>query len=323
MSGSLLRAEVHRFRSRRFVVVLLLLGLGVLLAGLALTATQVSKPDAASLAQAQQRVQSLVVEQEQGRQQCLRSVPAGQDPELACGPPLDASSFRAEDFLDEQPFVLAEAGPAGAAGLAGAAAALLFLVGATWIGAEWSTRAIVALLFWEPRRVRVVVTKLGVLAVAAAAVGAVTQLVWLGASRLLAETRGTTAGLAPGFYDEVLGIAGRGVLLGVLAAGLGFALAGLVRNTGAALGIGFAYVVVVENAVRVLRPGWQEWLLTNNGAALVQQGGLHLFVPDRSALDGTQRELVLTNLHGGLVLGVVTAALVGLSVLAFARRDLH
>ncbi len=35
------------------------------------------------------------------------------------------------------------------------------------------------------------------------------------------------------------------------------------------------------------------------------------------------RELLLTNLHGGLVLGVATAVLVGLGVVLFARRDLH
>jgi len=44
------------------------------------------------------------------------------------------------------------------------------------------------------------------------------------------------------------------------------------RNTGAALGVAFVWLAVVENVVRVVRPAWQEWLLTDNAAALVLRG---------------------------------------------------
>ena len=42
-----------------------------------------------------------------------------------------------------------------------------------------------------------------------------------------------------------------------------------------------------------------------------------------TGLAGGGRELVLSNLHGGLVLGFATAALVAVGVVVFARRDLH
>ena len=43
------------------------------------------------------------------------------------------------------------------------AAALAVAIGATWIGAEWSSRTIVALLFWVPRRLQVMAATLAVL----------------------------------------------------------------------------------------------------------------------------------------------------------------
>jgi hypothetical protein len=46
-------------------------------------------------------------------------------------------------------------------------------------------------------------------------------------------------------------------------------VASLGRNTAAALGAGFGYIVVVENLIRALKPQWQQWLVTDNGAVFV------------------------------------------------------
>lgn len=327
MKGSLLRAELHRFRSRRFIVVLLLLALGVFLAITAISSTQFAKPSAAGLADARERVKAAVAEQQRAQQDCLSHVPAGQDPVSFCGPAGETPDFRVEDFVDKRPFVLATAGPSGATGVAGATSALLFVIGATWIGAEWSTRSIVALLFWEPRRTKVVTTKLAVLLGAAALIAATTQALWFGAAHLLAATRGTSGGLPPGFYGDLLANEARGVVLGVLLAAVGFALANLVRNTGAALGIAFVYIVVLENAIRALRPRWVQGLLTENAAALVTRGGRRVYLEGTTidARGGVQagREIVLSNLHGGLVLGAFAAALVAVGAVLFSRRDLQ
>ena len=78
------------------------------------------------------------------------------------------------------------------------------------------------------------------------------------------------------------------------------------RNTGAALGIGFVYLVIVESAVRALRPRWQPWLLSDNAAALVQDGGLTIFIfdgiagPDRTSCEPT--EYYLGHLQSGIFL---------------------
>lgn len=323
--GSLARAEVRRFRSRRFIRVLLALAaIGYLLAvGLA-SANAFGKTTPDRLAAAQRNVQQAVQQQNDFRQQCLADPnrPADLPDDQVCGPVASADSYRVEDFLDSRPFVLATRLPEVALPVAAATAALAFLIGATYIGAEWSSRSIVALLFWEPRRVRVMAVKLAVLTAAAALLGVLTQAIWWGTARLMAAALGTAKGLPSGFYGHLLAQQGRAVVLVVLAALLGFAFSNLVRNTGAALGVGFVYFAVVETAVRAIHPAWQEWLLTNNAVALVKSGGLRLYLYDPRLPTG-QRELFLTNLHGGLVLGLATGFLVGLGVIAFSRRDLQ
>lgn len=330
--GGLARAEVRRFRSRRFIRFLLVLAAaGYLLAvGLA-AASEFGKTTPERLAAAQRSVERVVEEQNRYHQQCLDEPgrPAGFPDEQFCGPPPTADQFRAEDFLDKKPFLLADGLPAGALVVAAATSALAFLIGATYIGAEWSSRSIVALLFWEPRRLKVIGVKLGVVAAAAALLGVTTQLLWWGTAYVMAATLGRTGPLPDGFYGGLLAQQGRAVLLVMLAALLGFGLSNLVRNTGAALGVGFVYFAVVETAVRGIRGAWQQWLVTDNALALVQQGGHRLFLYDEGFVDeqggfvSSGRELVLSNLQGALVLGVVTAALVAVGAALFVRRDLH
>lgn len=330
--GSLLRAEVRRFRSRRFIQVLLAVTLAgfVLAVGLA-SATEFGNPSPAVLAAAQARVDEAVLEQEGFRQQCLADPgrPTQVDPTDYCGPPVAADSIPIGQFLDKEPFVLADALPPGGIATAVVTSALAFLIGATWVGAEWSSRSMVALLFWVPRRTAVMRAKLTVLVAATALLGVVAQALWWGTALVMAATLGRSNPLPEGFYADLLGQQARSVLLVVLIGLLGFGFSNLMRGTGAALGVAFLYFAIAENAVRNLRPAWQEWLLTDNAAALVLPGGSTLYLYDENSFDPATgftdagRELVLTNLHGGLVLGVATAALVAVGVVVFARRDLH
>jgi hypothetical protein len=326
--GSLLRAETHRFRSRRFIQVLL--GVFVLgwLAAIAIALPQFGHPDAGDLAAARDAQQSAVESSNEGRQQCLDdpSLPTDVPREQFCGEPVTAADIPLEQFLTDPPFSFVEDAENGALVFAAGVAVLAFLLGATWIGAEWSTRSIVALLFWQPRRYVVMAAKLTVLAVAAALFGVLAQAAWLAMAGILSAVAGDGATVPDGFWGDLLATQGRGVLLCVLAALAGFGIANLIRNTGAALGAGFVYFAVLETAIRALRPTWQPWLLTNNAVALINPGGLRLFIDDgrpdeNGVVQGT--EYVIGNLQGGLLLAGVTTVLVGAGVVLFARRDLH
>ena len=114
------------------------------------------------------------------------------------------------------------------------------------------------------------------------------------------------------------------MLLTVLAGLLGFGLANLIRNTGAALGIGFVYFAIIENALRIYDVSLERWLLSTNAVALVFPGGLRLY--DYEAMTGGMSEApsyLVTNLQGGLVVSAFAAVIVGAGVLLFARRDIQ
>jgi hypothetical protein len=231
-------------------------------------------------------------------------------------------------FLQPAPFSLSADAGTGAVSVAAVGAALAFLVGGTFVGAEWSSRSIVALLFWETRRPRVMGAKLLVAAGATAVLGVLMQALWLGLAGLLQAVAGDGISPPAGFWAELSAAQGRGVLLTVLAGLLGFGLTNLLRNTGAATGVAFVYVVIVETAVRALKPAWQPWLLTDNAAALVLPDGLTLSWADQGVDDlgsptyGTVEYLV-SNGQAAVYLTVVTAVVVGVGVVLFSRRDLH
>ena len=333
--GSLLRAELHRFRARRFIQVLAGVGVLAWAAALVIGLLNFGEPTAADYADAQAQVDQILAENNRYREECLENpeqfsgpVPEGVSPEEVCGPELTAEDIGGvESFLTKAPFDLASAGTGGALGFAGLAAALAFVVGATWIGAEWSTRSIVALLFWAPRRLRVMGTKLAVLVAGATVFGVAAQVGWLTMAGVLDAAVGLDEPLPDDFWSTLLQTQVPGVLLVVLAAVLGFGLTGIVRNTGAALGIAFFYVVAVQLVLGGAKPSWSQWMLGTNAVGLVKEDGLTLFFYDQIDVSadniGQPVEYYLGHLQSGLFLAAVAVALVGIGTVLFARRDIH
>jgi hypothetical protein len=328
--GGLLRAEAHRFVARRFIQVLLALAVLGWIAAAVIALLSFQSPTPQRLAEAQQMQQEQIDLSNSSREQCQTDPtrPTGVSVDDWCGPPVTTQDMPLSLFLHPAPFSLTDDAGTGAVSVAAVSAALAFLVGGTFVGAEWSSRSMVALLFWETRRPRVMGAKLLVTAVATAVVGLLMQAAWLGLATLLQSVAGDGVAPPDGFWSDLLGAQGRGVLLTVFAGLLGFGLTNLLRNTGAALGVGFVYVAIVENAVRALRPTWQPWLITNNAAALVLPHGLTLVTPvtrfdDQGNPIYDTVDYLLTNGQAAVFLVVVTAVVVGVGVALFSRRDLH
>jgi hypothetical protein len=321
--GSLLRAELHRFRSRRFIQLLFVLLIVGWVIATVIGLLNFGVPTDADRAAAQDQIDQIIAQDAEFQEQCQNDPTRPDDVpvELYCQP-LNPDDLRVEDFVTKAPFDFEQAGMAGAVGFGAAAAVIGFLIGATWIGAEWSSRSIVALLFWVPSRMRVMAAKLGVLLLGAAVLGVLSQALWLAMSGILRATVGTDDALPDGFWGDLFATQGRTILLVVLTALGGFGLANLVRNTGASLGIGFVYFAIVETAIRALRPTWEPWLLTNNAAGLLSPGGFTVYVFDPQSF-GEPEQYVITNLQGGLLLSGVVVVVVAIGVVLFAKRDLH
>lgn len=256
--------EVRRLLSRRLVRVLALLVLLSILFGGVMAAIK-ARENADNVPSAQANQQAERFEQRE-LQRCLsgRYGPLPDDPQEAEELCESQMSFESSDprlYLTDTKDVLL--------GISAIIMILLWLVGASFIGAEWRHDTITTLLTWEPRRVRLMLAKVAAVAVcsfvAALLIQALTGAVVAPSAYAFGSTAGADAEWLRNLVEQALRIASVGALIGAV----GFALASLGRNTAAALGVGFAYVVVVENLIRALKPEWQPWFFTDNTVIVV------------------------------------------------------
>jgi ABC-type transport system involved in multi-copper enzyme maturation permease subunit len=190
-------------------------------------------------------------------------------------------------------------------GVGGQLVVVGWLLGASFIGAEWHAGTMTTFLTWEPRRARVFFAKL-IACAAVAFIATILLELLVGAALLPAAVwRGTTAGVDAADLAWLLLRAGVAAVFGT---SLGYALGAIGRNTAASLGVGFVYIVVLENLVHGLRPQWQGWLLSDNLATFLTAAGDPV-IPGRSPAAAA---------------GVVTiygAAALVVALTLFRRRD--
>lgn len=325
--GRLLRAEFRRLAARRFTRVTLGLSLIGYLVAVGLLWHTHSQTTPADIAQATAQRDQQIVEDTAYIEQCKSRVPAEEQLE-ACGMAPTAESYPITYFLRSQPFPPSEVEDfALAVGVA--TAMLAFLLAATFIGAEWSSKNLIAWLFWEPRRLRVMAAKLLALLSSVLVLAVLAQLAWFGTAKLLLHYRGDpVSSLGPKaehFWSHVVNAQFRAALLVLITGLIGFSLASLMRNSAAALGVAFVYFAVVENVIRALNPELQPYLFTTNVAAWIVSSGITVY--GKQVYDPVEgymmaREIAISNVHGGVMLLVFAGLATVASLAVFARRDL-
>jgi ABC-2 type transport system permease protein len=335
--GSLLAAEMDRLRRRRLVVTLVVLGLVALVGALAI----VFATHSTDLAGA--RAEAAGIARQAGAGLAESEAACRQDPPPDTG--IEGCDFgdppTAEDFFRDPRF-FADAGlPAVAMGVGVGGALVAILIGATAVGADWSSRTILTLLTWEPRRLRFLGTRLAALALGTAALGVLTQALGLGLGALTVQLRGTWSRppassdvvdtgspLLPAahFWRDLLSLQVRCVVLMVVAVILAASVTAIARHTAGLLGLLFVWFAVVETAVNVLAAdrGWPRWLVGPNVLAFLLPGGMHMTTGTRPTPDGSEEPttVLVSNLDALLYLGVVAAASVALAGVLLRRRDL-
>ena len=142
--GRLLGAEFRRLAYRRFVrVVALLAVLGFIAAVFAIYRPARDGPVPADLAAASRSPGRPDRRDPAGDPGMPQSLPAGSDPRQ-CGPPPTAEDFPLDEFLHRQPLEPAQISDYALA--IGVAVAMLgFAIGASFIGAEWSSKNLICL----------------------------------------------------------------------------------------------------------------------------------------------------------------------------------
>jgi ABC-type transport system involved in multi-copper enzyme maturation permease subunit len=328
---ALLRAEVLRLVSRRmarvFAAIAVLIVLIVTVRSFVVSDRDLAAARRRSVAAAAQAERDQARAMRQFAASCEQDKARGQiPPEVDCTEVFKGNAegpqFQAADYYRDPRLSARTALPGGARGVAGGIAVVAFLVGASFIGAEWNAGTLQALLFWEPRRPRVLLAKALALVAVTIAFTAVVQLFTYGMTFLTASTRGSTEGVTAGLQISVLLTILRGMLMVSITALLGFAVAGLARVTAAALGAAFAYFVIIENLIRGLRPGWQRYLFTENVSAVLLKK-IPVMPAGARSLDGLDESLLyqLTAFRGIVTLTVYLGLLLGVFYVTFTRRD--
>lgn len=297
---SLVKVEMTRFLTRRlFRVLSLLVALGFIATAVGVFITSENSPAAvAEVESERQRHLEACVESFESQGQTA-FLPPGEDPQQICEEQVLASDprFRFEEVLMMLP------------GLAFIFIMLGWLVGASFIGAEWHSRTLTTTLTWEPRRARLIAAK--VIAVA------IVTFLWIAVAQALlaallypaAALEGSMAGVDGDFWTDLIGTIARIGAGAAIAALMGFALATAGRNTAAALGVGFVYLAIVEGLIRAFRPKWVGWLIGDNLGLFLQGGDQPSYVGHSPG-------------EAGLLLLAYTALLLLAAVALFKRREM-
>ncbi|MEV0273096.1 ABC transporter permease subunit [Hamadaea sp. NPDC050747] len=327
---SLVRAERRRLHKRRVTVVMLAIGLillGLIAGGTWFSNQKVSEATrAAAVAQAEQEYQRSLEDWNRHKQDCEDEVKAGRVPAEACQGP-QREYFRAEYYMPST-FDFKASFREMITVWAMIMAFVALIVGASSIGAEWSSGSMMNLLTWQPRRVRVLATKLGVLIGVLTGWSLVLGALWTAAMWVTAVFRGTTAGMTSGTWQSFALTGLRG--LGVVAAGaiFGFVLASLGRRTAVAMGVLIALIVVTQFGLTILlfmaKVRYPEMFFVGNYLQAWMNGSVTLY--DQTSCDFSTgacqpQELILTWQRAGSIFGVGLVALVGAAMWQIRARD--
>ncbi|MHB8274279.1 MAG: ABC transporter permease subunit [Dermatophilaceae bacterium] len=200
-----------------------------------------------------------------------------------------------------------------------------FVVGASFVGAEFGSGSMANWLTFEPRRMRVYASKLaaaglGLIPATVALLGLLTAGVWL-IVRHFSPTVVTTAKV----WGDLGEMGARSLALTLAATVTGAAIGVLLRRTVAVLGIAVGYLVLVEGVfgqgLQTVRP----WLLQLNVAAWLQHDATYYInsctTDARGGYSCQGVEKVLTFGHSATYLGLLVVLAIGLAALVFRRRD--
>jgi ABC-2 type transport system permease protein len=261
----LLRAEVRRMFSRRLFRLLGGLAVLALLVSAAVVFARSSNDPQSGLAAAQREVANC----EHMRAQQLQQ---GGPKDIQC-PTIDEM----RGAFDRR-FNYAHTIPEATRNVALPLFFVGFIVGASFVGAEWGSGVMTTLLTWEPRRGRVLASKtiaaVAIVAVAIALFLALLAVVYLPVGAL----RGTTAGMTGAVWRTVTGIWLRAAGLAAFGTVLGAGLATLTRNTAGSVGIGFVFGAIIDPLLAQVWHGrFRFWGFQHNFPRLL---GLPVEVPE-------------------------------------------
>ncbi|MET0692909.1 MAG: ABC transporter permease subunit, partial [Propionibacteriaceae bacterium] len=204
--------------------------------------------------------------------------------------------------------------------------AILF-VAASFIGAEYSSGALANWLSFIPERGKVFASKLLAIVIAAAVVSFLASALTIGVAAIISSSVGADVAGAGKLFE----MAGRGVVIGVIGAVIGFVLAMLTRHTIAAAGTVLGYLLVsfvlsiLSQAIMSLQ-AIKPWFAENNILAFLNHGYKYVTYVNRLTDDGMDMQEVehtITFAHSTVYWSVIVAVAIAVTFSVFRRRDVN
>ncbi|HZM82690.1 MAG TPA: ABC transporter permease subunit [Candidatus Limnocylindrales bacterium] len=243
---SLMRAERRRFLKRRMIIWTLVIFVGLLatIGTIVFFTTEKVTPEvrAAAQAQADRMYNQQMQEFQRMRARCEQS-PSDEICQQGRFEEPQREWFPAESFMpatfnfrnDSEDFVVT---------WAILLAMFAFIIGASFVGAEWRSGAMMNLLTWRPKRMQVLGTKLMALLGSLTVFSVLSFGLWTAAMVGIASTHGTMERMTNGAWQSygLTGLRGLGMILAFAA--LGFGLASIGRHIGLALGMALGVIIL-------------------------------------------------------------------------------
>lgn len=324
----LTRVELRRLFARTLVVVLMVAGVAVAGLTLVTSAASVQPLSESEIAQAEEWYEQAVTDwEEHGDEQmasCLEAEAAereatGQDADFGC----DQMEPQREWYIPQPP-AFGHYLPSFLLLLSTLMVLLPLMIGATATSAEHSTGAIGNWLTFEPRRLRVYVSKvaapaIGVIPLAVVVVGLTIAGTWW-----IFDSRGLADDVTSQVWADVAWNCARLIAAAVLAAASGAALGFLLRNFAAVLGVVAGYAIAVEGILANMLQWLRPWTVSLNLNAWVYGEASYGTSTCTTSPTGTSCQWVEHTIgmgQGATYLLVLAAVAVVGAALVFRRRD--
>jgi ABC-2 type transport system permease protein len=252
---SLYKAETRRLVKRRFTKLFAigaLLILAAVAAGVFLSNEKVGPEQIAEAkAKAHAEYVRMVASNEQLKKDCDAAQGTARASEFPpnCEMATPSESDINPDWYMPATFKFLDGFPDMVTTMAAVLALAAFVIGASYVGAEWSSGGMMNLLLWRPRRLQVLSTKLSALLVGMTALTVLVAAIWTAVFYGIASVRGVTDGLTSGAWQSIGLMELRALVLVLVAGALGFGLASLGRHTAMALGVAIGVIVVFQFGV--------------------------------------------------------------------------
>jgi hypothetical protein len=336
----LIRAEARRIGKRRLtrlMMVLLVLGLGTIAVAFTLGSQKVGQDQvAAAEARSQQEYQDALRSHQQSLASCQAAKARGEDVSQYFPPNCsDDPNFAPQpDWFDPKwnlPYEFHFRDEFGVfiSVFAGIMALFGFIVGASYVGAEWHSGGMMNLLLWRPRRLSVLFTKLGVLLGGVLGVTVVLGALWTAAFWLIGKFDGRTGEMTRGVWESFALSGARGVGLVLAVTAVAFGLASIGRHTAMALGAAVGVGVISEIGLRIaLNIGGvrfaDRWVLSTYVLAWFEKRWELQYAQACNFSSGVCEPdtFIVTWQQSALVFGVGTAAVLAAAIWLMRSRDI-